>query len=93
MNGATLAEVAEALGHRTLVMAKRYSHQSGEHVRGTLERMASRFLSELSPVEEPPQTASKIRRRRELQRPDSSRPRSSPLLPAVARCTTFSLCS
>ena len=27
MNGATLAEVAEALGQRTLVMAKRYSHQ------------------------------------------------------------------
>jgi integrase len=47
MNGATLAEVAEALGHRTLVMAKRYSHQSGEHVRNTLERMASRFLNEL----------------------------------------------
>jgi integrase len=47
MNGATLAEVAEALGHRTLMMAKRYSHQSGEHVRGTLERMASRFLSDL----------------------------------------------
>jgi integrase len=46
MNGATLAEVAEALGHRTLVMAKRYSHQSGEHVRGTLERMADRFLQE-----------------------------------------------
>jgi integrase len=47
MNGATLAEVAEALGHRTLMMAKRYSHQSGEHVRGTLERMASRFLGDL----------------------------------------------
>lgn len=46
MNGATLAEVAEALGHRTLVMAKRYAHQSGEHVRGTLERMAARFLDE-----------------------------------------------
>lgn len=46
MNGATLAEVAEALGHRTLMMAKRYSHQSGEHVRATLERMASRFLQQ-----------------------------------------------
>jgi integrase len=44
MNGATLAEVAEALGQRTLVMAKRYSHQSGEHVRATLEKMADRFL-------------------------------------------------
>jgi integrase len=40
MNGASLAEVAEALGHRTLVMAKRYSHQTGEHVRSTLERMS-----------------------------------------------------
>jgi integrase len=47
MNGATLAEVAEALGHRTLMMAKRYSHQSGEHVRATLERMANRFLNDL----------------------------------------------
>lgn len=46
MNGASLAEVAEALGHRTLVMAKRYSHQSGEHVRSTFERMASRLADE-----------------------------------------------
>jgi integrase len=46
MNGATLAEVAEALGQRTLVMAKRYSHQSGEHVRATFERMSDRFLDD-----------------------------------------------
>ena len=46
MNGASLAEVAEALGHRTLVMAKRYSHQSGEHVRATLASMAGKFLSD-----------------------------------------------
>ncbi|GAB3366895.1 site-specific integrase [Lysobacter rhizosphaerae] len=45
MNGASLAEVAEALGHRTLVMAKRYSHQTGEHVRTTLERVASALTS------------------------------------------------
>lgn len=50
MNGASLAEVAEALGHRTLVMAKRYSHQTGEHVRGTLERMAGKFLAEEDPT-------------------------------------------
>lgn len=50
MNGATLAEVAEALGHRTLVMAKRYSHQSGEHVRSTLERMADKFLADEDPA-------------------------------------------
>ena len=46
MNGASLAEVAEALGHRTLVMAKRYAHQSGEHVRATFERMAARLADE-----------------------------------------------
>jgi integrase len=46
MNGASLAEVAEALGHRTLVMAKRYAHQSGEHVRSTFERMAARLADE-----------------------------------------------
>ena len=38
-----LTEVAEALGHRTLTMAKRYSHQSGEHVRSTFERIADRL--------------------------------------------------
>jgi len=45
MNGASLAEVAEALGHRTLVMAKRYSHQTGEHVRSTLERLTGQLLN------------------------------------------------
>jgi integrase len=64
MNGATLAEVAEALGHRTLATAKRYSHQSGEHVRGTLEGMKSRFLSELSPAEGPHQAIPDIDRKR-----------------------------
>ena len=43
MNGASLAEVAEALGQRTLVMAKRYAHQSGEHVRSTFERLADKL--------------------------------------------------
>jgi integrase len=64
MNGASLTEVAEALGHRTLVMAKRYSHQSGEHVRGTLERMANRFLNDISGEQSPPKRSPKLRRRR-----------------------------
>ncbi len=46
MNGASLAEVAEALGHRTLVMARRYSHMTGDHTRGVLERMAGKFLGD-----------------------------------------------
>ncbi len=50
MNGASLAEVAEALGHRTLVMAKRYSHQSGEHVRSTFERIADKLGQRSNPT-------------------------------------------
>ncbi|MBN8728313.1 MAG: site-specific integrase [Xanthomonadales bacterium] len=41
MNGATLAEIAEVLGHRTLAMVKRYSHLTEGHTRGVLERMAA----------------------------------------------------
>jgi hypothetical protein len=40
---------AISIGHRTLVMAKRYSHQSGEHVRATFERIAHK----LEPKEQP----------------------------------------
>lgn len=45
-NGAGLAQVADALGHKTLVMAKRYSHQSGEHVRATLATIADKLAME-----------------------------------------------
>jgi integrase len=39
MNGASLMEVAEALGHKTLAMVKRYAHLSEAHTRGVVERM------------------------------------------------------
>jgi integrase len=39
MNGATLIEIADVLGHRTLAMVRRYSHLSEGHTRGVLERM------------------------------------------------------
>lgn len=45
MSGATLAEIADALGHKTLAMVKRYSHLSQEHRRGVVERMHRKFLS------------------------------------------------
>jgi len=41
--GAGLAQVADALGHKTLAMARRYSHQSGEHVRATLATIAGKL--------------------------------------------------
>lgn len=42
-SGAGLAQVAEALGHKTLVMARRYSHQNPEHVRATLAGIADKL--------------------------------------------------
>lgn len=44
--GAGLAQVADALGHKTLAMARRYSHQSGEHVRATLASIADKLGKE-----------------------------------------------
>lgn len=39
MNGASLAEISEVLGHKTLAMVKRYSHLSEMHSAGVIERM------------------------------------------------------
>lgn len=39
MNGATLAEIAEVLGHKTLQMVKRYAHLSDQHTAGVVKRM------------------------------------------------------
>jgi len=39
MNGATLLEIADILGHKTLQMVKRYSHLSEDHKATVLEKM------------------------------------------------------
>ena len=39
MNGATLAEIAEVLGHKTLAMVKRYAHLSQAHTARVVEAM------------------------------------------------------
>jgi integrase len=39
MNGASLMELADILGHKTLSMVKRYAHLSESHTRGVVERM------------------------------------------------------
>lgn len=43
MSGATLAEIAEVLGHRTLAMVKRYSHLTEQHTAKVVERMNEKF--------------------------------------------------
>lgn len=44
MGGASLAEIAEILGHKTLSMVKRYSHLSDGHVSSVVERMNSKIF-------------------------------------------------
>ena len=46
MNGATLAEIAEVLGHKTLQMVKRYAHLSDQHTAAVVERMNKAIFKE-----------------------------------------------
>lgn len=46
MSGASAPEIAAVLGHKTLLMVKRYAHLSDAHVGGVVERMNKKFLSE-----------------------------------------------
>ena len=43
MSGATLADIAEILGHKTLAMVKRYSHLAEGHTVKVATRMAEKF--------------------------------------------------
>jgi len=44
MNGASLAEIAEILGHKTLQMVKRYAHLSDGHVSSVIESMNTKIF-------------------------------------------------
>lgn len=44
MGGASLAEIAEVLGHKTLAMVKRYAHLSEAHTSAVVERMNNRIF-------------------------------------------------
>lgn len=46
MNGASLLDIAEILGHKTLAMVKRYSHLTKKHTADLLERMNEKQFSE-----------------------------------------------
>lgn len=49
MNGATVREIAEALGDTTLEMAMRYSHLSEEHTTDVIIRMTQRVFAPAAP--------------------------------------------
>ncbi len=44
MNGASLAEIAEVLGHKTLAMVKRYAHMSDAHTSSVVASMNERIF-------------------------------------------------
>lgn len=44
MSGATLAEIAEVLGHKTLAKVKRYSHLTDQHTSRVVARMNDRLF-------------------------------------------------
>ena len=44
MNGASLAEIAEVLGHKTLQMVKRYSHLSEQHTANVVSKMNDKIF-------------------------------------------------
>ncbi|MEM7618679.1 MAG: site-specific integrase, partial [Pseudomonadota bacterium] len=46
MNGASLAEIAEVLGHKTLQMVKRYAHLSDAHTSSVVESMNERIFGD-----------------------------------------------
>ena len=48
MNGASLAEIAEILGHKTLQMVKRYAHLSDAHTSKVVARMNEAIFKELN---------------------------------------------
>jgi integrase len=45
MSGASLPELAAALGHKTLAMVQRYAHLAPAHTAGVVRRMTEKFLS------------------------------------------------
>lgn len=46
MSGASLPELAEALGHKTLAMVKRYAHLSRSHALSVVDRMDARLQTD-----------------------------------------------
>ena len=55
MNGATLAEIAEILGHKTLAMVKRYTHLSETHTRQVVATMTEKIFSQHIQQTAPPE--------------------------------------
>ncbi|KAB2922243.1 MAG: site-specific integrase [Candidatus Contendobacter sp.] len=53
MNGATIQEIADVLGHKTLSMVKRYSHLSEQHTTGVINRMNNAIFGKMDSPQPP----------------------------------------
>ena len=53
MSGASLREIAEILGHKTLNQTMRYAHLTEPYTRGVLQRMVAQYLGQAPEEEEP----------------------------------------
>ena len=49
LNGATLLEIAEVLGHKKMDMTRRYAHLTDTHLRGVVDRMTSTVFGASEP--------------------------------------------
>jgi site-specific recombinase XerD len=47
MQGASLLEIAEVLGHKTLNMVQRYAHLTAAYTRGVVKRMNRAVFGEV----------------------------------------------
>lgn len=47
MSGATTAEIAAVLGHKTLAMVKRYAHLSDQHTGAVVQRMTEKYFQSI----------------------------------------------
>jgi len=52
MNGATLAEIAAVLGHKTLAMVQRYAHIGKAHTSGVVARMNAKLFANVEGEQE-----------------------------------------
>jgi len=50
MAGASLRDISELLGHKSIHMTMRYAHLMPSHLRGVVDRMQQAFLGEVVPV-------------------------------------------
>lgn len=50
MNDATLAEISEVLGHKTLAMVKRYAHISEQHTVSIIEKMNATIFNSIATI-------------------------------------------